>query len=112
MRALLSTLAIVLAVGLVPAAAEAACTKTGTLVRVKMKDDSQTGSHVLYLRELATDPFHWTAKTKDDELAQSASGLVASRTRVQVKGDKSACPSAPASGGASIGGVIQLVTSP
>ena len=42
------------------------------MVRVKMKDDKTNGSHILYLRVSKDDPFYYTAKTVDDELAFQA----------------------------------------
>lgn len=112
MRTLLSTLALALVVGLAPTLAEAACNKTGTVVRVKMRNDGRAGSHIIYIRELGRDLFYWTARTADDEMANLAGTMVANRTRVRVKGTASACPTAGATGGKNIGSVIDFFAVP
>ncbi len=112
---LILPLAIALAVVTGPMAAQAACEITGKLVRVKMKDDSQKGKHLLYVKENALDTFHYTVKTGDDNLAEAAATLAALQARILVKGSTSACPdtSAATPGQAfGIGKVIELVAVP
>lgn len=103
-------LVAVVLLGMIPAPSQAACSKTGTMVRVKMKDDSVKGSHVLYMRVSKDDPFFYTVKTSDDELAQTASILAALQTRVQVKGNTSSCPTSGRN--RRLGKVVQLIAVP
>ena len=112
MRKILLAMAAAVLLGVVPAAAEASCSITGTLVRARFKDDAKTGSHVLYLRDNVTDTFYYTVKTKDDEMAALAATLAAQQTRVKVKGSVSDCPTPPATGGVSIGKVVELFVAP
>ncbi len=92
MKTYILPLALALVVGLFPVASQAACNQTGKLVRVKMKDDSAKGSHILYMRVETTDTFYYTAGTADDDLATLAATLAAMQTRVQVSGSASSCP--------------------
>ena len=110
MKTYILPLALALVVGLFPVASQAACTQTGKLVRVKFKDDSVTGSHVLYMRVETTDTFYYTAKTKDDDVAELAAILAAMQTRVQVKGKAASCPTTGTS--RSMGAVHQLIAIP
>lgn len=112
---LILPLAIALAVGAIPAAAQAACVITGKLVRVKIKDDSVSGKHVLYVKENALDTFHYTVKSGDDDLVEAAATLAALQARISVKGSSNNCPdtSAATPGQAfGIGKVIELVAVP
>ncbi len=112
---LILPLAIALAVGAVPAAAQAACEITGKFVRVKIRDDSQSGKHQLYVKENALDTFHYRVKTGDDDLAEAAATLAALQARIKVKGSASACPDTSAATPGqefSIGKVIELVAVP
>ena len=108
----LPILAAAVILGVVPAAVEAACTKTGTLVQVVMKDSRVKGAHTLAIRDKMTDPFYFRATTNDDDLAGLAATLAAQQTRVALKGSASKCPSNPKTGGASIGKVIDLTAAP
>jgi hypothetical protein len=96
--------------GVTPATSKAACTKTGTIVRVMMKDDSKKGSHILYLRDRVTDSFYYKANTTDDDLAALAATLAAQQTRVSLKGNVSSCPNTGAA--RDIGKVIQILAVP
>lgn len=108
-KALLAMAAMVL-LGIVPLASEAACSKSGTIVRVSMKDNSSKGAHTLYLRDRVTDPFYYRAKTTDDSVAAMASTLAAQQTRVSIKGNASSCPK---KGNArNMGKVIQIIAVP
>lgn len=109
MKNFLTLLMAVAVLGMLPAPSQAACSMTGTMIRVKMKDDNAKGSHVLYMRVSKDDTFFYTAKTTDDELAQTAATLAALQTRIQVKGSKS-CPNNGNNRG--LGKVVELVAVP
>jgi hypothetical protein len=106
------TLAAAVLLAVIPAAAEAACSKTGTFVQVLLKDDRVSGAHTLFLRDRVTDSFYFKATTKDDDLAAMAATLAAQQTRVKLKGSISSCPTAPGSGGVSIGKVVEIQAVP
>lgn len=112
MRTLLTTLAVALVVGLAPTVSEAACSITGTIDRVKMRNDTVSGNHVIYMRQFALDNFFFTANTTDDDLASLAGTLAGLQTRVRIKGNASACPTPPSVGGVTIGRVIDLLVVP
>lgn len=112
MRQTLLAIGAAVLLGLVPAAAEAACSITGTLVRTRLKNDGVRGAHVLYLRDSVLDPFYYSVRTVDDEMAATASLLAAQQTRVRVRGNVRNCPATPLTAAASIGTVIDLQVAP
>lgn len=114
MKQTLLALAAAVLLSVVPAVVEAACSITGTLVGAKMKDDSKAGTHVLYLRDSVTDPFFYSVKTADDELAALAATLAAQQTRVKIKSSAADCPVPPVSGGGNlkIGKVVEISVAP
>jgi len=112
MRKGTAILAAAVLLAVIPAAAEAACSKTGTFVQVLLKDDRVSGVHTLFLRDRVTDSFYFKATTSDDDLAAMAATLAAQQTRVRLKGSVSSCPASPKTGGVSIGKVVDILAVP
>ncbi len=74
-----------------PLLAEAACTQTGTIIRVVMRDASSTGKHAIDLRVDALDTFYYHTVTSDPNLAQAAILLNSLGTPVTIRGKRSTC---------------------
>ena len=90
--------------------AAAACSVTGTLVRVEMNSGGRNTQHTIYLKQLKTDAFYYTARTNVYDLVSAATTLVALQSRVSITSDANACPSSGTS--RDIGKLRTLVVNP
>ncbi len=75
-----------------PVLAQATCVKTGTIIRVVLRDAAEPGNHVIDLRVNFSDTFYYSARTGDPNTAQAAIVLNALGTPVQIIGGAATCP--------------------
>ena len=102
---------VVSIIGLSPTPSQAACLVTGTLVQIKFDDSVRKPTHTLYIREFKTDPYYYSAATKNTQLATAAASLVALQSRVMLSGSADSCPSENSTD-RSIGEVDQMIVNP
>lgn len=83
---------LALIVGLTPAASQAACEATGTVVSVRLKGDQGRGPNWIYMRKSIYHSHHYKVKTGNPTLAATAAELALQQTRVRVTGSAKTCP--------------------
>ncbi len=92
MKNFLRVIVVGLALSVMPAAAQATCTITGTMARVTANSDSFSTFHFLYFRAFSTSSVYYFGRSFDDMIAEVATTAVANGTKVTVSGDAASCP--------------------
>ena len=75
-----------------PLAANAVCTKYGTVVRVTNYADGYGTYHYIYMRTSALSSVFFYVRTADDNMAEIANNALTSQVRVAIQGTYSSCP--------------------
>jgi len=93
---------------LVPMLAEATCTQ---IIYAERAVSTETSTQ-LQGRTASNSLILWFGTTNNDMLSSLIHSAVAQRNRVQVTGDASSCPVAPATGNRSVGTIISMIQQP
>ena len=94
-----------------PSIASAACYKGGYVDRVTTMPGTTVNS-VIYVRPSSTSSVLFKVVTKDTKLVDAALTAATSRTRVNIKGNATTCPTTPATGVRNAGALLYLILAP
>ena len=75
-----------------PLAANAACTKYGTVVRVTNYADGYSTYHYIYMKTSPLSSIYFHVRTDDDNMVEIANNALTSQVRVAIRGSSTSCP--------------------